>query len=123
MAPGGAAQHGAMETPLKITLHNVQRSDALEERIRESAAKLELVRPRITSCRVTIDQPVRHHRQGRLFGVRIEVRAPGHAQAVSTLKQHEDVYVALRDAFDAARRQLEESEPRGEVKFHSTPDT
>lgn len=97
-----------METPLQITMHNVPRSDALEARIRESAAKLELFHSRITSCRVTIDQPERHHHQGRQFGVRIDVRAPGHEEVVSTLKHHEDVYVALRDAFDSARRQLED---------------
>lgn len=112
-----------MEVPLQITMRNVPHSDALEARIRESAAKLELFHPRITSCRVTIDQPERHHHQGRQFGVRIDVRAPGHEEVVSTLKHHEDVYVALRDAFDSARRQLEDvvREARGDVKVHSRP--
>jgi len=112
-----------METPLQITMHNVPRSDALEARIRESAAKLELFNPRITSCHVTVDQPERHHRQGRQFGVSVDVRAPGHEEAISTLKHDEDVYVALRDAFDAVRRQLEDAvrEARGDVKVHSRP--
>lgn len=98
-----------MNIPLLITMRNVPRSDALEARIRESAAKLEQFHSRITSCRVTIDQPERHPRQGRQFGVCIDVRAPGHEEVVSTLKHHEDVYVALREAFDSARRQLDDA--------------
>ncbi len=110
-----------MQIPLQIRMHNVAHSDALEARIRESAAKLELFHPRMTSCHVRIEQPERHRRQGREFHVRVDVRAPGHEDAVSTLKRHEDVYVALRDAFDAARRQLEERvrEARFDVKSHA----
>lgn len=91
-------------------MQNVPHSDALEARIRESAAKLEQFHPRITSCRVAVDEVDKHHRQGREFRVRVEVRAPGHEEAVSTLHHHEDVYVALRDAFDAVRRQLQETQ-------------
>lgn len=112
-----------MQIPLQITMQNVPRSDALEERIRDSAAKLEQFHPRITSCRVTVGESDKHHRQGRQFRVRVEVRAPGHEEAISTLHHHEDVYVALRDAFDSARRQLEEvvREARGDVKIHASP--
>lgn len=109
-----------MQMPLQITMQNVPRSEALEARIRESAAKLEQFNPRITSCRVAVDEIEKHQRNGREFRVRVEVHAPGHEQAVSTLHHHEDVYVALRDAFDSARRQLEDEvrEARGDVKLH-----
>lgn len=112
-----------MELPLQITMREVPHSDALEARIRESVAKLELFHPRITSCRVTVEPTPRHHQQGRQFGVHVDVRAPGHEEAISTLKHHEDVYLAVRDAFDSARRQLEEKvrEARGDVKVHSRP--
>jgi ribosomal subunit interface protein len=110
-----------METPLQITMQNVPRSEALEARIRESAGKLEQFHPRITSCRVAVDEIDKHHRQGREYRVRVEVHAPGHEKAISTLHHHEDVYVALRDAFDSARRQLEDRvrEARGDVKRHA----
>ncbi len=110
-----------METPLQITLQNVPRSDALDARIREDAAKLEHFHPRITSCRVVVEEMQKHQEQGRQFAVRIEVRAPGHEDIVSTLQHHEDVYVALRDAFHAVRRQLEDRvrEARGDVKRHA----
>ena len=110
-----------METSLQITMQNVPRSEALEARIRESAAKLEQFHPRITSCRVAVDEIDKHQHHGRQYRVKVEVHAPGHEQAVSTLHHHEDVYVALRDAFDSARRQLEEEvrEARGDVKRHA----
>ena len=110
-----------MELPLQVTFRDVPHSEALEARIRASAAKLETFHPRITSCRVIVEQPEHHQRQGRPFHVRVEVRAPGHEEAISTLKHDEDAYVAVRDAFDAVRRQLEDvvREARGDVKVHT----
>ena len=112
-----------MQTPLQVTFQNVPRSEALESRIRDDVAKLELFHPRITSCRVVVDEAQKHQAQGRQFRVHVEVRAPGHEQAVATLHHHEDVYVAVRDAFDAVRRQLQEEvrEARGDVKHHAEP--
>lgn len=96
-----------MQTPLQVTFQNIARSDALEARIREDVAKLEHLQPRLTSCRVVVEETQKHRQQGREFSVRIEARAPGHEDLVVTQQHHEDVYVALRDAFDALRRQLE----------------
>lgn len=111
-----------MQVPLQITIREMQHSDALEASIREHAAKLELFHPRIGSCRVAVEQTRRHHRQGRQFTVRIDVRVPGE-EIVVTRDHHEDVYVAVRDAFDAAKRQLEEviREKRGDIKGHPVP--
>lgn len=95
-----------MQTPLQITIRNLPHSDALETRIRESAAKLERLTPRITSFRVTVEESHRHQTQGRQFEVRIDLRVPGGTEIFAS-HQDEDVYVAVRDAFDAARRQLE----------------
>lgn len=110
-----------MQVPLQITMQNVPRSDALEKRIRDSAEKLGQFHPHITSCRVTVAEGDKHQRQGRQFRVRVDVRSPGHEEAISTLHHHEDVYVALRDAFDSVRRQLEEEVrlARGDVKIHT----
>jgi len=96
-----------MQVPLQVSYVGLERSDALESRIRESAAKLDQFHPRIMSCRVTVAGRDRHKRQGREFEVRVEAHAPGREAAVSTLKHAEDVYVAVRDAFEAVRRQLE----------------
>lgn len=111
-----------MQSPLRITYRGLPTSEALEAKIREKAAKLEGFHPSITSCHVTVEEEGRHHHQGKLFKVRIDLHVPGHDWAVN--RDHdEDVFVAVRDAFDAARRVLEDDvrEQRGAVKVHETP--
>ena len=111
-----------MQTPLQITLRHMPPSDALEARIRDQAAKLEEFHPNLVSCRVTVEEIARHQQQGRQFQVRIDAHVPGH-EIVANRDHHEDVYVALRDAFAAVTRQLEEDirEKRGDVKLHAVP--
>jgi cold shock CspA family protein len=69
---------------------------------------------------VTVEEASKHQHQGRQFAVHVDVRVPGREQIVSRRHQHEDVYVALRDAFAAVGRQLEDvvREQRGDVKTH-----
>jgi ribosomal subunit interface protein len=113
-----------MQVPLSISFRNVPPSPAIEADIREKAAKLEEFCDRITSARVVIETPHRQHRQGKLFHVRIDLRVPGRELVVSrepaAHHAYEDVYVAIRDAFDGAKRQLEDyvREMRGTVKAH-----
>jgi len=95
-----------MQVPLQITFRNVDRSDALEQRIRSDASKLERFHPRITRCRVTIEETNRHQAQGRQFAVSIEVRVPG--KDLTAARDDQDIFVAVRDGFTAVRRQLEE---------------
>jgi ribosomal subunit interface protein len=104
-------------------------SEAVEARIREKAAQLEQYYDKIMSCRVMVEAPHGHHHQGRLFQVRIDLGVPDGELVVSHEHHHkdhshEDVYVAIRDAFDAMKRQLEDRARvrRGKVKQHeSTP--
>lgn len=97
-----------MQVPLQIVFRDIERSEALESRVRAESDKLERFHSRITSGRVTIEEEHRHQSQGREFSVNIDVRIPGRREIVATAR-HEDVYVAVRDAFDAARRQLEDA--------------
>lgn len=97
-----------MQIPLQITMRDMERSDALDAAIQGHAAKLEQFHSRITRCRVTVEQLRRHHQQGRHFAVKVDVRVPGR-EIVATHDHDEDVYIALREAFDAARRQLDEA--------------
>jgi ribosomal subunit interface protein len=108
-----------MQIPLQITIRDIERSDALETHIREKANKLEEFFERITSCRVVVEMPHKHHHQGKQFKVRIDIGVPG-SEIVVNRDHAEDVYVALRDGFDSAKRQLEEyaRELRGDVKMH-----
>ncbi|MCA3130880.1 MAG: HPF/RaiA family ribosome-associated protein [Betaproteobacteria bacterium] len=108
-----------MQTQLQITFRDTPHSDALENHIREKVRKLESIFDHIQGCHVTVEQPHRHKHQGKHFCVHIDLRVPG-SELVANLHHHEDPYVALRDAFDAAKRQLEDytQRLRGEVKRH-----
>jgi cold shock CspA family protein/ribosome-associated translation inhibitor RaiA len=102
-------------------------SPAIEARIREKAAALERFSDRITGCRVIVEKEHRHRHKGNLFRVRIEIDAPGKELAVTHTgprdHAHEDVYVAIRDAFNAAVRRLEDHVRArgGKVKAHEAP--
>ena len=139
-----------MRSPLKITFRDMPPSKAIEDNIREKATKLESFHDDIMSCRIIVEAPHRHHRKGKAYGVRIDITVPGDelvinrepkhlvvARAVhgEELEQklaenheltkyaaHEDVYVAIRDAFDAAARKLQDHarRRRGKIKTHET---
>ena len=108
-----------MQRPLQITFRDTEASEALETHIRDKVSRLEEFYPNLTGCHVTVEMPARHKQQGKLFNVRIDLHAPG-GEIVVNRDLHEDVYVALRDAFDAARRQLEDygRRQRGDIKHH-----
>lgn len=116
-----------MEVPLQITYSNVEPTEAIERRIREKAAKLERYYPRIISCRVVVEASHKRHHKGNLYHVSILIGVPGGEIVVNREADkdhsHEDLYVAIRDAFKAARRQLEDYAriQRGQVKRHETP--
>jgi ribosomal subunit interface protein len=122
-----AARRESMKLPPQITFRNMEPSEAMEQNIRERAEKLDLFYDHIMSCRVMVEAQHRHHHQGNVYHVRIDLTVPGTELAVSRDPgkdhAHEDVYVAIRDAFDAARRQLEDfgRRQRVQVKAHETP--
>ena len=101
-----------MQVPLRVTFRDMEPTAAVDQRIRERAAALEQFCDDITACHVVVEEHHRHHHQGGLFHVRIDLTVPGTVLVVNREPQkhqaHEDLYVAVRDAFDAARRQLED---------------
>ena len=113
-----------MQTPLQVTLKDMPQSEAVEARIREKAEKLNRFYDRIMGCRVVVESPQRHQHQGKLYSVHIDLTVPG-AELVANRAEDEDVYVAIRDAFVAITRQLEDfvRRQRGEVKAHSAPNS
>ena len=108
---------GRMDIPLQISVKSMRHTAALDAAIREKAAKLDMYYAKITSCRVAVELAGRHKRRGKQFVTRIDLKVPGGELAVS--RQHdEDLQISLREAFSAARRQLEDyaREQRGDVK-------
>ncbi len=117
-----------MEVPAKIVFEDMEPSDFVESRIREEIGKLEHFYGRITSCRVVVSEPHRHKTKGKLFHVRITLSLPGGGTIVVNENKHdkhahEDIYVAIRDTFAAARRQLQDHARKrgGKVKSHHAP--
>ncbi len=108
-----------MKVPVQIVFHGLDRSDALEAAVRDKVAHLEHLSGDIMSCRVVVDLEQKHKHQGHPFGVRVDLTLPGRELVVDRV-QHEDVYVALRDAFDAMKRQLQDAvhQRRGDEKQH-----
>ena len=111
---------------LQITFRNIDASPAVEAKIRERARELEQFFDRIVSCRVVIEAPNRR-RHGDLYHIRVDLKVPGREIVVKRdppeHHAHEDIYVAVRDSFDAVRRQLEDHvrRRRGDVKVHDVP--
>ncbi len=113
-----------MKIPMQITIRGVEHSEILEAHIRDKADKLDEFFDPIMSCRVVVGMPHKHQHQGKQFNVRLDIGVPGN-EIVVNRDHHEDVYVALRDAFDAAKRLLEDHarKIRGEVKSHQPKRT
>ena len=139
----------AIQMSLKITFKNIPPSAAIESHIREAAKKLESFWDKIIACRVLVEAPHRHHRKGKQYKVRIDLTMPGGTIAIkraprlivdrplrsqkdpddlqlaenrelSKFAAHDDLKIAIRDAFDAARRKLQDyaRRRRGSVKRH-----
>lgn len=111
-----------MKQPLDIRFLGLEPSPAVEAAARDKAARLDRFFPALMACRVTIELEHRHKHQGKPYAVRIDVTLPGHELGIDRV-QDEDVYVALRDAFDAMRRRIEDTarSMRGQEKLHPTP--
>lgn len=102
-----------MTSTHEITFHGVEKSEAIEARVREKIDWLEGHFSRITHCRVVIEAPHRRGTKGTIYHVKVEVSLPGHAPVVvgndrELNHAHEDIYVAIRDSFNAARRRLDD---------------
>lgn len=118
----------AERVPLvELAFRNMDPSPAVEDRVRAQIDKLGQFYDRIMACRVVIETRHRHRHKGNLFHVRIDLTVPNGELVVSREPSehhaHEDVYVAIRDAFDAMRRQLQDyvRKQRGDVKSHEAP--
>lgn len=112
---------------LHLSLRDMEPSPAVEARVRERAARLERYFDRIIACRVVIESPHHHHHKGQRFRVRVDLALPegtviADGGRAADDGAHEDVYVAIRDAFDTARRELEDwvRRRRGQVKHHAS---
>ena len=116
-----------MQIPLEITFRGMEPSAAVEAKIRTKAEKLERFFEHIMACRVAVEVPHSHHHKGKLYRVRVDVTVPDGELLASRGndedRAHEDIYVVIRDAFNAVQRQLEDyaRRRRGDIKSHPVP--
>lgn len=119
-----------MQTPAQIAFHGFEPSEALKLLIDHRLVQLEKVHPRITTARVVVELPHRHHHTGNVWHVKLMVDVPGAEIVVNREtekgERHKDPGPAIRDAFDAARRQLLDHARRnshGHAPAHAEPET
>lgn len=117
-----------MQVPPEILFRDGPPSPAVRGRIDSRIARLARQCPDIIRCRVTVEAPHRHHHQGQVWQVRVDLTVPGDELVAGRDggrdHAHEDAHVAVRDAFDAIERRLEDylRRRRQDVKVHAPPD-
>ena len=100
-----------MEVPLQVSFPDIDKPAGADEMIRKQVERLEEVCDHITSCRITVEKPNEHKESGHPFRIRLDIHVPPGHEIVATNhpnveKMHDPFDVALRKAFDKARRQL-----------------
>jgi len=103
-----------MHTPLEIHFHGIEKSEAVEERVREKVSKLEKHFGRMTRCRVVLEAPHRSPQKPKVFQVKIEISLPRRQPIVVCHERegahaHEELPLAIRDAFEAALRKVDDA--------------
>lgn len=100
-----------MQVPLTVSFKGVPVSEVVRTACWDEAEKLNRYYDRITSCHVTVALPQRHHK-GNHFDIHVRLAVPGGDVVVTRVPpQHstdENPQLAVRDAFDEARRQLQD---------------
>ena len=100
-----------MQSPVTVKLRHLARSGALEARVREMGERLQRYAGGTARCRVTVDGGLEGS-EGARYAVSIHLSVPGaqiHADSIQyDGSGHRDVYLALRDAYGRARRQLQD---------------
>lgn len=101
-----------MISDTQVVFRGIDHSPAVEEAVQKRAEKLERFSDQIQSLRVTLDSPHNNHHKGKVFHVGVEAFLPNHDIVVNhgqhDKHSHEDIYVAIRDSFDAVERQIKE---------------
>lgn len=116
-----------MAVDLHISFRGMEPSPAAEAQVRRRVHELEQFSDRISACRVVLEANDRHHQHGRIYHARVDLTVSG-GRIVADREPglnhaHEDLQVAIRDAFDAVRRRLQDHMRRldGQTKQHETP--
>lgn len=115
--------------PMQITFHNVERSEALETRVRERAARLERLCRDITACRVVIAMPHKGAASGKhALSLAVELDVPGQRLVGRREQMPREAKDGLAhvvvEVFDLLERQLDDyvRMRRGETKARAADE-
>ncbi len=99
-----------MTNEFQVFFHNIEQTGAIVEAVQKRINKLERYCEHIITGRVVLDSPHNNHHKGKVYSVGLEIHTPTKEVRVNQEQHdnhaHEDLYVAIRDAFNAAERQL-----------------
>ena len=115
-----------MQVPLQLTFRDISHLDFVEKRIYDKVEKLKKYSEKIIFCRVIVTAPPRQHHKGKIYHVSIDIRLPGKKIVVARdpgNPSHDNGYIAIRDAFEAARRQLKKLVRQKRNRYQRTPKT
>jgi len=115
-----------MRIPLEISYRGVEKTEPIEALLHEKCAKLERYCDHINSCRISIEKPQEHQTSGNPYRVRLDITIPP-GKEIAVIKgngkgdMHKELHAVIRDAFDAARRQVQKinDKQNREVKLHT----
>lgn len=101
-----------MATQVEVQFHGIEKSDAVEQCVREKVARLRKHFSRMTSCRVAVEVPQRTADKPRVYQIKIEIGVPRRSTVVVNHERtgpraHEELPLAIREAFEAALRKVD----------------
>ncbi|MES2627306.1 MAG: ribosome-associated translation inhibitor RaiA [Pseudomonadota bacterium] len=99
-----------MISDTQVVFRGIEHSQAVEDAVHKRLNKLERFSDEIHSLRVILETPHNNHHKGKVYHVGVEALIPNHDVHVTHEQhdkhEHEDIYVAIRDAFNALERRL-----------------
>ncbi len=105
-----------MSNEFQVVFHNIDQSEALADNVKKRIDKLQRFSNDIIGGRVVLDSPHNNHHKGKVFSVTLEIHTANKEivvkQGQHDKPEHEDIYVAVRDAFNAAERQLKATDKK-----------
>ena len=109
-----------MISDFQILFHKIDQSSAIVQAVRKRINKLERFCDQIVSGRVVLDSPHNYHLKGKVYSVSIEIHTAFKEVIVNQEQHnnhaHEDLYIAIRDAFDIAERQLKSIDKKHRIE-------
>lgn len=115
-----------MNSNTQVLFRGIEHSQAVEDAVHKRMEKLSRYSDKIQSMKVILEAPHNNHYKGRVYHVGVEALIPNHDIVVAhdhhDRHAHEDIYVAIRDAFNAVERRLKAVTAKQRALRHDKPD-